>query len=151
MRIRNVKDLLAGFLFLAFALGFLFFAQDYPLGSARRMGPAYVPVVLAVILFGIGLATVARGCLTPGPPISAVALKALILVTAAVVFFGLLVRGGGLGLAVVVLVVISASASRSFRPLPTLILAMVLAAFCILAFVGGLGLPFPALGAWFRG
>jgi hypothetical protein len=150
MRVRNGKDVLAGLLFLAFALGFLFFAHDYPLGSARRMGPAYVPVVLSLFLLAIGLATVARGFLTTGPPISAVALKALVLVTAAIVLFGLLVRGGGLGLAVVVLVCISAAASRSFRLWPTLILALVLVAFCTLVFVSGLGLPFPALGAWLR-
>ena len=60
MRLRNVRDLLAGCLFLAFGLAFLYFAQDYQLGSARRMGPAYFPVVLSLILIGIGLATVGR-------------------------------------------------------------------------------------------
>jgi putative tricarboxylic transport membrane protein len=151
MRLRNAKDLLAGFLFLAFGLGFLFLAHAYQLGSARRMGPAYFPVVLSLILIGIGLATIVRGCLTPGPRISAVAVKALALITVGIVLFGLLVQGGGFGLAVVALVGVSAVASRSFRPLPTLILALVLAAFCVLAFVNGLGLPFPALGPWLKG
>ena len=151
MRLRNVKDLLAGCLFLVFGLAFLHFAQDYQLGSARRMGPAYFPVVLSLILVVIGLATAARGFLVAGPPIRDVAGKSLAVVTVAVVLFGLLVRGAGLGLAVAALVVVSATASRGFRLLPALLLTLALAAFCILVFVTGLGLPFPALGSWLRG
>ena len=60
-------------------------------------------------------------------------------------------QGAGLGIAAAALVLVSAPASRSFRLLPTLVLAAVLAAFCILVFVAGLGLPFPALGPWLRG
>jgi putative tricarboxylic transport membrane protein len=151
MRLRNARDLLAGCLFLIFGLAFLVFAQDYQLGSARRMGPAYFPVVLSLILIVIGAATVARGLLVPGPPIRDVAGKALAVVTVAVVLFGLVVRGAGLGLAVAVLVIVSATASRGFRLLPALLLALALSAFCILVFVTGLGLPFPALGPWLRG
>ena len=151
MRLRNARDLLAGLLFLAFGLAFLLIAQNYPLGSARRMGPAYFPVVLSLVLIGIGLATTARACIVPGPPLNSMAGKALALATASIVLFGLLVQGAGLGIAVAVLVGVSAAASRSFRPLPTLLLALALAAFCILVFVKGLGLPFPVLGAWLRG
>lgn len=151
MRPRNIRDLFAGLLFLAFGLAFLFFAQAYPMGSARRMGPAYFPAALALILIVIGCATMARATFVSGPPIRDVAGKALALVTASIVLFGLLVQGAGLAIATVALVLFSAAASRRFRPLPTLVLAVVLAAFCILVFVRGLGLPFPALGFWLRG
>lgn len=151
MHVRNARDLLAGCLFLIFGVAFLVFAQDYHLGSARRMGPAYFPVVLSLLLIVIGMATVARGLLVPGTPVRDVAGKALALVTAAVVMFGLLVQGAGLGLATVALVLVSAFASRSFGLLPALLLALTLAAFCILVFIVGLGLPFPTLGPWLRG
>ena len=151
MRLRNARDLLAGCLFLTFGLAFLYFAQDYQLGSARRMGPAYFPVVLSLILIGIGLATVGRAFVVSGSPIRNVAGRALGLVTAAVVLFGLLVQGAGLGIAAAALVLVSAPASRSFRLVPTLVLAAALAAFCMLVFIAGLGLPFPALGPWLRG
>jgi len=151
MRIRGARDLFAGLLFLAFGLAFLVLAQDYPLGSARRMGPAYFPVVLSLVLIGIGLATAVRGLLVAGPPIGDVAGKALLLVTASVVLFGLLVRGAGLGLAVAALVLAAAAASRHSRLLPTLLLGALLAAFCVLVFVKGLGLQFPALGSWLQG
>ena len=60
---------------------------------------------------------------------------------------------GGLFLVfgVAFLVLASAPASRSFRLVPTLLLAGALALFCTLVFVAGLGLPFPALGPWLRG
>ena len=80
MRLRNARDLLAGLLFLAFGLAFLLVAQNYPLGSARRMGPAYFPVVLSLILIGVGLATVVRSYIVPGPPVRNVAGTALALV-----------------------------------------------------------------------
>ena len=151
MRLRNIRDLLAGCMFVSFGLAFLYFAQDYQLGSARRMGPAYFPVVLALILIGIGLATVARAFVVAGAPIRDVAGKALALVTAAVVLFGLTVQGAGLGIAAAALVLVAAPASRNFRLMPTLVLAAALATFCILVFIVGLGLPFPALGRWLRG
>ena len=151
MRRGNAKDLLAGCMFLAFGLAFLFLAQAYPLGSARRMGPAYFPVVLSLILIAIGLATMTRALLVAGPPIRDAAGKSLALVTAGVVLFGIAVQGAGLGIATAALVLVSAAASRSFRLVPTLVLALGLATFCILVFIVGLGLPFPALGPWLRG
>jgi Tripartite tricarboxylate transporter TctB family len=151
MRVRHARDLLAGCLFLVFGLAFLMLAQDYPLGSARRMGPAYFPIVLSLVLIAIGLVTVARAFLVAGPPIRDVAGKALAFVTASVVLFGLLVQGAGLAMATIVLVLVSAFASHHFRPLATILLALALAAFCVLAFVTGLGLPFPALGSWLCG
>jgi putative tricarboxylic transport membrane protein len=151
MRVRNAKDLLAGLLFVAFGVAFLVVAQNYEPGSARRMGPGYFPVVLSLVLIGIGLATMARAWLVPGEPVRDVAGKALALVTAAIVLFGLLVQGAGLGVAVMALAIMSALASRRFSPLPTLALALGLAAFSILVFVQGLGLQFRSIGPWLGG
>jgi putative tricarboxylic transport membrane protein len=151
MRPRNAKDLLAGCLFLIFGVAFLLLAQNYQLGSARRMGPAYFPVALSLILILIGLATVARAFVIAGAPIRDFAARSLALVTASVVLFGLIVQGAGLAVATAALVLASAPASRSFRLVPTLLLALALALFCTLVFATGLGLPFPALGPWLRG
>jgi putative tricarboxylic transport membrane protein len=153
MRPRNARDFLAGCLFLAFGIGFLVLAQDLQIGSARRMGPAYFPVALALVLIGIGAVVAVRGLLaqTPGERMGDVAGKALVVVTAGVVVFGVLVQRAGLGFAVVGLMVVAAAASRNFRWLPTILLALALAAFSVLVFVKGLGLPFPVLGSWLGG
>jgi putative tricarboxylic transport membrane protein len=151
MRVRNTKDLWAGGIFLAIGLAFLLLAQDYQLGTARRMGPAYFPVVLSLLLIGIGLATVARALVVEAGPVRDIAGKQLALVTASVVLFGLLVQGAGVAIAIAVLVVFSAAASRNFRPRPTALLAAALALFCVLVFVKGLGMPFRTFGPWFGG
>jgi hypothetical protein len=151
MRLRSARDLVAGCLFLAVGAAFFVLAQQYEVGTARRMGSGYFPVVLSLILMAIGLATAARGFLVDGPPIRDVAVKALALVTASIVLFGFLVQGAGLGFAVAALVLAAALASRHSRPLTALILAAALGIFCVLVFVRGLGLPFPALGSWLRG
>ena len=89
--------------------------------------------------------------MTLGPLMIDVAGKALLLVTASIVVFGLLVERAGIGLAVAALVLVSASASRNARVPATLLLAAALGGFCVLAFVKGLGLPFPVLGYWLKG
>lgn len=150
MQTPNVKDLAAGALFLAFGVAFLYFAQSYPLGTAQRMGPAYFPVVLSIVLIGIGLAIMGRALVLGGEPIKQIAAKPLALVTVSIVLFGLLVQRAGIGIAVAALVLVSAAASRSFRPVPAIMLALLLAVFSIAVFVKGLGLPFAAF-PWFPG
>ena len=144
----NVKDLLAGMLFLAFGLAFLLLAQRYPMGSARRMGPGYFPQLLSLLLIAIGVATALRALLSRPQPVDSIALKAITLLSLAVVAFAFAVEHGGLAVAVVVLVLISSAASHTFRLPQALVLALALAAFSALLFGFGLGLPFPILRFW---
>ena len=54
MNIKNGRDFWAGLMFLGFGLGFMLVAQNYPMGSAVRMGPAYFPTVLGGMLAVLG-------------------------------------------------------------------------------------------------
>ena len=54
MQIKNGKDFWAGLMFIGIALGFILVAQNYPMGSAMRMGPAYLPTVLGCLLAILG-------------------------------------------------------------------------------------------------
>ncbi len=54
MQVRNGKDFWAGLMFTGFGLGFMLVAQNYPMGSAVRMGPAYFPTVLGGMLAVLG-------------------------------------------------------------------------------------------------
>ncbi len=53
MRI-NTKDLIAGGILLLVALIGLWLNQDHSLGTARRMGPGYMPMLAFSILAGLG-------------------------------------------------------------------------------------------------
>ncbi|MBI5936257.1 MAG: tripartite tricarboxylate transporter TctB family protein [Betaproteobacteria bacterium] len=147
--IRSPKDFWAGLIYLAVGLFALYVAQDYAMGSAVRMGPGYFPKVLGSLLALIGLIALVRGLLRPGEAIGRLAWRETLIVLGATMLFGLLLRGGGLVLSLVVLVVASAYASRRFKLKPAVLLAAGLAAFCVLVFIKGLGIPLALLGRWF--
>jgi hypothetical protein len=55
MQIKNGKDFWAGAMFLAFGLSFMIVgANNYAMGNAVRMGPAYFPAVLGGLLATLG-------------------------------------------------------------------------------------------------
>lgn len=146
--IRSPKDFWAGLIYLCIGLGAFYIAQDYPMGTAVRMGPGYFPRVLGTLLALIGLVSLARSFLRPGESIGRLAWREVLLVLGATVMFGLLVRGAGLALSLIVLVVLSAYASRQFRLRTSVLLALGLAVFSVLVFIKGLGIPLPLWGSW---
>ena len=51
----NGKDIAAGLFFVLLAIAGLWLNQDHALGSARRMGPGYMPMLVFWILMGLGV------------------------------------------------------------------------------------------------
>ncbi|HVL75456.1 MAG TPA: tripartite tricarboxylate transporter TctB family protein [Noviherbaspirillum sp.] len=147
--VRDPKDFWSGWIFVVTGLAVVLIAQDYPMGSAGRMGPAYFPTVLGGLLAVLGAIAVARSMYHRGAGIEPFAFKPLLLIIASVLAFGFLVHGLGLALSIVLLVMISGLGSRKFRPAPFLVLAVAMAAFASLVFIKGLGLPMPLIGSWF--
>jgi hypothetical protein len=146
--IRHPKDFWTGLIFLFFGLGAVFVGQDYPMGRAGRMGPAYFPTVLGSLLALIGLVAVVRSLMRPGEAVGRFYVKEIALILAAIVLFGFLIRGAGLAPAALVLVLLSAYASPRFRWGEALLLAAGLAIFAVVVFVKLLGLPMPVFGPW---
>lgn len=136
-------------MFVGFGLGAVIIGQDYPMGSAGRMGPGYFPIVLGGILSALGLIGVVRSLIVSGEAMEKFAIKQTILILLSVLLFGLLMRGAGLAISLVVLVMVSAIASTKFEWKSSVLLAIGGAIFCVLVFVIGLGVPMPIFGAWF--
>jgi hypothetical protein len=151
MSLGNPKDFWTGVIYIAFGSGALIIARDYGFGTARKMGPAFFPAILSIILIVIGIISLARSLIRPGTPVGRFAFKGLLLVTGATLLFGLTVRGAGLIVAMPVLVIVSGYASRRFRWPAAIALALLLTGFCILIFLKGLGIPLPVFGPWFGG
>ena len=147
--IRNVKDFWTGVIYIAFGFAAIIISRDYGMGAAVKMGPAYFPTILSVLLILIGVISLVRSFIKQGSPVGAFAFKGLILVIASIVLFGFIVRGAGLIIALPVLVIVSSYASSRFRWQYSLVLAVGLTVFCILIFQKGLGVPLPILGSWF--
>jgi uncharacterized membrane protein len=146
---RNAKDFWTGMIYIAVGSAAIFMSRDYGMGTAVKMGPAYFPTVLSALLILIGSLSVIRAFLKQGTPIGTIAWKGLLLIVAATVLFGFIVRGAGLAIALPLLVLISAYASTRFRWKYALALAAGVTVFCILIFQVGLGVPLPILGSWF--
>lgn len=146
--IRHPKDFWTGIIFLFFGLAAILIGRDYTMGSAGRMGPAYFPTILGGLLVAVGAIAAIRAFLRNGEAIGRFHIRELVLVLAAVILFGVLMRGAGLVPAAIVLIVLSARASPKFRWREALLLAAGLAAFSVLVFAKLLGLPMQAFGPW---
>jgi hypothetical protein len=145
------KDLWSGVIFIALGCAAVILGRGNPMGTAMRMGPAYFPTMLGLLLALIGLAVVLRAIIKPGPSISQISFGKPAMILAATVLFGLLLQSLGLASAIILLVVLSAFASERFRWPVGLALAAGLAIVSSIIFVYLLGLPIPILGTWFGG
>ena len=149
--IRHPKDFWSGIVFLLFGLSAIVIGQDYEMGSAGRMGPAYFPSVLGGLLSLVGAASLIRSFFRQGEPIGRLYWRELALVLVAVLLFGFLVRDAGLIPATLVLIMISSYAGQKFNLAKSIALAVGAALFAVGLFVKLLGLPMPMFGPWFGG
>lgn len=93
---RALKDILAGAIFIALGLAFALGALAYDIGTPLRMGPGYVPLVLGGLLAALGAGIIVKGFIAgEGEEIGGFEWRAVILIAAALLFFGLTVRGLG--------------------------------------------------------
>jgi hypothetical protein len=144
LKIKSPKDFWAGLMFLGFGLFFAVWAvTHYQMGSAVRMGPAYFPAVLGGLMAFLGLIIFAGSFVIQGPPVPALNLRPLVLIMAANIAYGYLMKPLGLVLSTAVLVFIAALGGHEFKWKEVTILYIVLIVFSVLVFVKGLTLPFP--------
>jgi hypothetical protein len=144
MRIRNPTDFLTGLLFGGFGLFVsLYAATHYSIGSAIRMGPGYFPTCIGALVALLGLALLVGSLRIEGPRLPRLPLRPVLLILAAGIAFGYLLKPFGLIASTVMLVLVSAAGGHEFRWREVLALAAGLAVFAVAVFVYGLGLPFP--------
>ena len=145
---RNPKDLLTGVIFIALGLAAIYFVREHQIGTTMRMGPAYFPTMLGILLTLIGIVLVLRSFIRPGLPLGRFAIGKVAWVVGSILLFGLLLRGMGLVVAIIVLVVLSAYASEKFRWPVALALAVGIAISSAILFIVLLGIPIPIFGTW---
>jgi hypothetical protein len=144
-RFRNPRDVFAGLIFVAFGAAAIWFARDYPVGNATRMGPGYFPIVLGALLLVLGIVVGIRGVLTSGSPIEVISPRAVVLVLGAVGAFAATLESAGIIVATILLVGIGAAASAESKPREVLVLTVVMLGLAVGLFYYGLGLPFRLL------
>ncbi len=140
--IRHQRDFYSGLIFLVFGLAAFLLAGKHSMGTAVRMGPAYFPTVLGLLLAFIGAVIIGRSLVLHGPKVDKLAWRPLLLVLLAVIAFGVLLEPFGLIAATVAMIVIACFAawsSYSWRDIALLIAFLLILALGL--FVYGLGLP----------
>jgi len=141
IRIKAPKDFWSGMIFMAFGIGFVAVARDYPMGTALEMGAAYFPTVVGGLLAVMGLVLVGYSAVNAGERIGHIGLRVPLLVIGALVLFGYLIDWLGLIPAVVALVFVGSAGGHEFRFREVLIFALVVAALAVGIFYFALGLP----------
>lgn len=150
MKIKNQEDFWAGMMFVAFGALAIYLSQDYPMGTASRMGPGYFPTYLGAIMLVLGL-IVALTALRPSSEATTLkgfAWKPAILLSIGFVVFGWGVDHIGFIPSLVALTFVTAAAGQRFKFLEVLILSIVLTAGAVGVFIYGVDLPFPLF--WWR-
>ena len=154
MRIKSQKDFFSGLMFLLVGIAFAWGAGSYSVGTGARMGPGYFPMVLGVLLAGLGLIITITSMVveTPdGDPVGSFAWKTLVFIIAGNLVFGASIGGlpsiglppMGLIFGIFALTFVSSNAGDEFKFKEVLILAIVLSLFSYAAFIMLLKLQFP--------
>lgn len=146
---RALKDILAGAVIIALGLAFAVGALAYEVGDPLRMGPGYMPLALGLILVGLGIGVVIKGFLAgEGEAIGAVDWRAIVLLTAALLFFGLTVRGLGVALALLGTTLLASLARSRTSLIEVVLISVGLTVLSVVLFIYVLQLRLPLTGPW---
>ena len=131
----NAKDLASGVILIVIAVVGLWLNTDHAMGSARRMGPGYMPWLVFMLQLVLGAVVLAMALFNGPDPLEGWAWRELALVLLSMCVFALLLERGGLFLAIAATVAVSAVADRTQRTLGVLGLIVFLIALCWWIFI----------------
>jgi hypothetical protein len=158
MKIGHAKDFWSGIMFAAIGGAFALVAkglrfgdailiQGYSMGTPARMGPAFFPFWLGMILVLLGVIIAVTGYRARGGTDSGFPRFhwiPILYVLGAVILFGMILRPVGMLLAGIILVFIASYGNpEKVSVRATAFLAVGLVTFCALVFAWGLKLPIP--------
>ncbi len=155
MKMTNRTDFWAGVMFTAIGAAFTIiaygvkfgdtvFLPGYSMGTPARMGPAFFPFWLGLILTAIGIGIcVAALRSDETKPLQKFHWGPIGWVLGAVILFGILLKPLGMPLSGILLVVVASFGSHDFRWRPVIFLAIGLVIFSSLVFIYGLKMPIP--------
>jgi hypothetical protein len=162
VKIKSQRDFFSGLMFMAVGIAFAWGATSYSIGEGARMGPGYFPLVLGILLTGLGGFIVFEALVVEtedGEPVGKWAWKPLSFIIGANLLFGVLLGGlpsiglppMGMIVAIYGLTFVASLAGDEFNLKENLILATILAAGSYVAFVVLLKLQFPVWPTFITG
>ena len=154
------KDFLSGVMFIAFGFIALWFGRHLAMGTSVRMGPGYVPHMLAYILLVLGALICVFALYSGGETTEAPKWRPITMVTIGLVAFALLLEPNtlpswlswvptGMFPALVALILISSLGGDEFKLIEVLGNIVVLTVLCVLVFKVGLSMNISVIeGIW---
>ena len=144
------RDLGAGLFFVAVGLlYFVYTLQTLTIGRALQMGPGYLPIVLSSIMTLIGVIVLVKAFTRANHmEIGKVPWRAVIMITASIVFFGFFLRELGMLPTVFATSMLACLSSEQIKTSTSLIVSAGMAVFCSIVFLYGVKLTIPLFGSW---
>ncbi len=151
----NRSDLGAGAIFIAIGLFFgITTLMDLDVGTARRMGAGFFPIMLSGILIVLGFAIALKSIGHGDEPRGPLPWRGLVVLLSVPVIFGVLIRPLGMAPVLLLTTFITSFASTRMSLRAAVLLSVGLTIFCIVVFNFGLGLPLrlfgPVVEPWTR-
>lgn len=147
--LKRPTDFYSGLFFFVVGSFAAVIAQGYPLGSARNVGIGVFPLVVGSLLAICGMVLIVRAFAGDREERIDMSPLPLVMISAGIAVFALILMGAGLVLAIIALVLLASAASGRFRPVSAMLMALGLAVSCTAGFVYGLGQMLPVFGSWF--
>jgi hypothetical protein len=144
MPVRRPKDVYAGLIFICIGATAILLSQQYEIGTARRMGPGYLPTAVGIVLMAFGAWLLLTAWRSAQPdPVESHALAPLGLIVGAVVSFALLIDTAGFVVAMAALVFVSCFYRAITNPLEVMLTYVTITAFSVAVFAYGLDVQLP--------
>jgi putative tricarboxylic transport membrane protein len=142
LRVQNPQDVYGGMALILLALVAFVASNDLPGMRGFAFGPGTAPRLFAFTLAILSLGVVIGGLLTSGPDVSGYKIRGVIFIIGSILAFAACIRPLGLVIASFATMVICAAAAEDVKWRETVIVAVVVTAFCSVLFPYGLNLPF---------
>lgn len=143
----NRSDLGAGAIFIAIGLFFgVNTLMELDIGTARRMGPGFFPIMLSGILIALGLLIALQSVGHADEARGPLPWRGLVVLLSVPVIFGMLIRPLGMVPVLALTTFVTSFASTRMSLKAAVLLALGLTVFCVAVFNLGLGLPLRLFG-----
>src|ERR1700730_8755868 len=139
--VRGPQDFVGGIALMAIAVLALWASSDLQGMHGFSVGAGTAPRMFAVLLLGLGLAVMVVGLVTEGPHLATYAWRGPLFVSLSILSFAVTIRPLGLVVSAFLTFMIAALGTAETKWKETLIVGIVLTAFCSFLFPYGLGLP----------
>jgi hypothetical protein len=139
------QDVATGLLFIAIGLAAYMIGADYAMGTPQRPGTGVLPRILAWCLIGTGSLLCLKGAAADGARLTAWAWRPVVMVTAAIVAFALLIDRLGLIVTMLVSMTLVALGTPETRWREYAGFALLMLAIGAGVFIYALGMPIPTL------